>query len=254
MCTGPRDPRDAYDMANAALDLAHGHLEVDFDALDAEQRHAYVQDARCALYTTCDELYRTGSLRAPVLLVRSLLSLRLGSPSRTDTAFCPPRSTDSSSLCVQGGDAALAVARAAHTAVRTRQPLTRCASRPYTLSLKALPLILALYLAVSSLKTLLEPALRPLARARGRMAPGNFGADGEEARRDDGARVGGWGATEMGVGRCRVCWAGAAVVLARRRRARRRFVREPGSRRAERLSVSGFRALRGRFTAAKAAH
>ncbi|KPV74078.1 uncharacterized protein RHOBADRAFT_54639 [Rhodotorula graminis WP1] len=65
---GPRDPRHAHDMANAALDLGRGDLEGSFDALDAEERHEHVQDARSALFTTCDELYRTGSLPAPFLL------------------------------------------------------------------------------------------------------------------------------------------------------------------------------------------
>ena len=70
---GPRDPRHAFDMANAARALARGALELYFDALDAEDRHAHVEDARRALYSTCDELYRTGSLPAPILLVRSPL-------------------------------------------------------------------------------------------------------------------------------------------------------------------------------------
>ncbi|GAA5938910.1 hypothetical protein JCM3775_003162 [Rhodotorula graminis] len=71
---GPRDPRHAHDMANAALDLGRGDLEGSFDALDAEERHEHVQDARSALFTTCDELYRTGSLPAPFLLIDRLVT------------------------------------------------------------------------------------------------------------------------------------------------------------------------------------
>ena len=216
---GPWDPRRALDMANAARDLARGSFEVYFDGLDAEDRHAHVQDARRALYSTCDELYRTGSLPAPILLVRSPFvpaSPHLTSGSRPDssplltqidqlvTSLRPTsrrRSRSSSSMA--GGGSATTSSRE----VRFSRPLSRF--------VRVLPLTRASCLAGSTSTTFLESSLRPLARARRGRAAGQLGADGEEAPRDDGARAGGCGAAQVGVTRWRRVSGSCSITLLR---------------------------------------